>query len=146
VVASHMTARTLAANTPLLTAGDFNDALFFVKHGELLVSLPFERSPLFVGARPAGTWVGEVTLLEPGPATANVIASQDTEVLELSAASLATLTRTHPAVVAHLVRALSEDLARRMRSASVVLEDMPSRPPPGFFKGVLGRLFGGGAP
>ena len=47
-------------------------------------------------------------------------------------------------LVAHLVRALSEDLAQRIRTAGVVLDQAPAKPPPGMLKGVFGRLFGGG--
>lgn len=143
-LAASMPLRTLPANTPLITAGEFNDTLYFVKHGELLVSLPFEKGPLFVGTRAAGTWVGELTLLDPGPATATVIAAEDSEVLALSAATLAALTQSHPTVVAHLVRAMSEELAHRMRSAGVVLDETPAKTSPGFFKSVFGRLFGAG--
>ena len=139
---SSMPARQLAPNATLITAGEHNESLFFVMHGELLVSLPFPSGPLFVGSRPAGTWVGEVTLLDPGPASATVSASEGTEVRELSGSTLAALTASNPSLVAHLVRALSEDLARRVRSAGVVLDEAPPKAPPGFFKSVLGRLFG----
>ena len=143
VLVAAMRGQTLAANETLITAGEHNDSLFFVKHGELLVSLPFAKGPLFVGSRPVGTWVGEVTLLDPGPASATVTASEQSEVLVLSATTLAVLTRSNPNVVAHLVRAISEDLAWRVRSAGVVLDEAPPKAPPGFSKSVLGRLFGG---
>lgn len=141
----HMTARAVPANSTLIVAGEPNDSLFFVERGELLVSLPFEKSPVFVGARGAGAWVGEVTLLEPGPASATVTAAVDSSVRVLSAATLGALTQTHPTLVSHLVRALSEDLAHRIRAAGVVLDDAPARAPAGFFTGVFKKLFGGGA-
>jgi CRP-like cAMP-binding protein len=145
VLRSSMSTRAVPANTTLITAGEHNDTLFFVTQGEFLVALPFEKGPLFVGTRAQHSWVGEVTLLDPGPASATVTAARDSEVLALSAATLAELTRSHPALVAHLVRALSEDLAHRVRTAGVVLDEAPQRPAPGFFKGVFGRLFGGGS-
>lgn len=141
----HMTARTVPANATLIVAGEPNDSLYFVERGELLVSLPFEKGPVFVGARGRGSWVGEVTLLDPGPASATVTAAEDSDVRVLSAATLGTLTQSHPNVVSHLVRAISEDLAHRIRAAGVVLDDAPAKAPPGFFKGVFKKLFGGGA-
>jgi CRP-like cAMP-binding protein len=137
-----MQVRAVPANGTLLTVGEHNDTLFFVTDGEFLVSLPFTKGPLFVGSRARGTWLGELTLLKPGPATATVTAAEDSEVLALSAATLGELTTTHPSIVAHLVRALSEDLAQRVRTAGVVLDHAPAKPPPGFIKGVFGRLFG----
>lgn len=134
--------RTVLANEVLLTAGQFNDTLYFVTKGELQVTLPFERGALVVGSRGAGTWVGEVTVLEPGPASATVTAALETEVQALSASTLLAMTHTHPALAGRLVRALSEDLAYRVRTASVVLDDAPRAPPPGFFQRVFGGLFG----
>lgn len=143
VLRSRMQVRAVPANATLISIGDPNDTLFFVTDGEFLVSLPFTKgSPLFVGSRAKGSWLGELTLLRPGPATATVTAAHDSEVLMLSAGTLAELTTSHPSLVAHLVRALSEDLAQRVRTAGVVLDQAPSKPPPGVIKGVFGRLFG----
>lgn len=142
VLAAAMPSRTLTAGTTLLHAGEFNDTLYFVTRGELLLSLPFERGPIFVGTRAAGTWVGEVTLLEPGPASATVTAAEECEVRALSAATLGALMTTNPQLVALTVRALSDDLAHRVRTAGVVLDHPPAKTSPGFFKSVFGRLFG----
>lgn len=142
MLAAAMSSRTLTAGAPLLSAGQPNDALFFLVRGELLVSLPFESGAMFVGTRAPGSWVGEVSLLEPGPATATVSAAQDSELLVLSSGALAALTESHPELVGRLVRALSEDLAHRVRSAAVVLEAAPPKAPPGFFRGLFGKLFG----
>lgn len=143
VLRSKMETRRISANGTLLTAGEFNDTLFFVTEGEFLVSLPFTRGPMFVGSRAQGAWLGELTLLKPGPATATVTAAHDSAVLALSAQTLAELTTSHPSLVAHLVRAISEDLAHRVRAAGAVLDHAPTKAPAGFFKGVFGRLFGG---
>jgi CRP-like cAMP-binding protein len=140
---AHMTTRSVPANTTLIVAGEPNDSLFFVERGELLVSLPFDKGPVFVGARGRGSWVGEVTLLDPGPASATVTTAEDTVLRVLSASTLGALTGSHPTVVSHLVRAISEDLAHRIRAAGVVLDDAPTQAPPGFFKGVFKKLFGG---
>lgn len=140
-----MQPRVLPSNEALLTAGEANDSLFVVTRGALVVSLPFAEGALVVGTRPVGTWVGEVTLLEPGSATATVIAAEPCEVLGLTAPGLAELETRAPEVVAHVVRVLSEDLAQRVRAANVVLEG----PPPertGFLQNVFGRLFSQPAP
>jgi len=142
VLAAAMTRRRVPAGTTLLGAGQPNDTLFFIESGELLISLPFETGPLFLGTRSAGSWVGEISLLTPGPATATVTASQDSELLGLTAEAMSRLTTSHPALVRQFVRALARDLAYRVRTAAVVLESGPARPAPGFLQGVFGRLFG----
>lgn len=142
VLHATMERRHITAGTVLLTAGQPNDSLFFVVKGELLVSLPFETGPLFVGTRASDSWVGEVSLLTLGVATANVTAARDSELLAISAAGLAELTDSHPTVVSHFVRAISEDLAHRLRTADVGLASAPPAAPAGFFRRVFGGLFG----
>lgn len=140
-LSASMSRRTLAPNEAVITAGTPNDALFVVTRGALVVSLPFAQGAVVVGTRAVGTWVGEVTLLEPGNATATVTAAEETEVSSLSAVALAELEATHPIIVARVVRTLSLDLAHRVRAASVVLESPHVTTKTGFLQNVFGRLF-----
>lgn len=137
-----MPERRLLPNDALLTAGDPNDTLFVVTRGLLTISLPMSQGALVVGTRGPGSWVGEVTLLEPGAATATVTASEETWVRSLSAQALAGLLTTDPELASRLIRTLSEELARRIRGAAVVLEQPPAERT-GFLKSVFGRLLGG---
>lgn len=137
-----MTQQQLSAGKVLIAAGQHNDTLYLVSSGELLISLPFSAGPLFLAARGAGSWVGEISLLTPGPATATVTAGQDTQLLSLNAAGLERLTEKEPALVGRFVRALAEDLAHRVRTAAVVLDAAPPRATSGVLERVFTRLFG----
>lgn len=135
---------TLEAGEPLLRLGALGDRLYYVQRGELAISLPLEDRTLALGTRHAGTWVGEITWLEPGPVTATVIATRDAELYALGQAELGRLGRERPDVAARLVRAISEDLARRIRHAGVVLERPRAVEAPGALRRLLRGLVGGG--
>lgn len=117
-----MERRKLAPDEPLLTLGAPNEHIYYVERGELVVSLPLAHRTLQLGSRAAGSWVGEVTFLEAGPATANVTAGRESMVMGLSRSRFLELGSRRPDVAARFLRAVSEDLVRRIRNAGVVLE------------------------
>lgn len=114
--------RRLAADEALLTLGSSNEHLYYVERGELVVSLPLAQRTLHLGSRAAGSWVGEITFLEAGPATATVAAARETVVFALSRTRFLELGARRPDLAARFLRAISEDLVRRIRNAGVVLE------------------------
>jgi SulP family sulfate permease len=135
----------LEAGQPLLRLGQPGDRLYYLERGELAISLPLGGETVSLGTRHAGTWVGEITWLEPGPVTASAVATRDSQLLVLARVDLLALGREHPGLAARLVRAVSEDLARRVRHAGVVLESPgPAAQEPGAV-GRLLRLLGAGA-
>jgi len=139
----------LRAGDPLIRQGTLNDAVFFIERGELGISLgPGDDSNdrVALGTRNEGHWVGEIGWLEPGPATAHVVATRDSVVYELRRDAWLQLSTLRPGIAAQLVRAVSEDLARRIRNAGVVLEG-PTEPPRtgSSWARWLESLFGGGA-
>lgn len=117
-----MERRRLSPNESLLTLGEANDSVYYVERGELVVSLPLPHRTLHLGSRPAGSWVGEITFLEAGPATASVAAGRDSVVMGLARDRFLDLGARHPDIAARFLRAVSEDLVRRIRNAGVVLE------------------------
>lgn len=136
--------RKLAADEPLLSLGVANEHLYYVERGELLVSLPLPQRTLHLGARAAGSWVGEITFLEPGPATASVVASRETAVLALSRSSFLELGARRPDLAARFLRAVSEDLVRRIRNAGVVLEaPATTEARPSLWSQMVVKLFAG---
>ena len=144
---AHMKKRKLAPNEELLTLGVANDEVYYVERGELLVSLPLPERTLHLGSRPAGSWVGEITFLETGPATATVQAARETVVIGLSRDSFMELGAKQPDVAARFLRAVSEDLVRRIRNAGVVLEaPMTTETRPSLWSQMVVKLFSARSP
>lgn len=65
-----------------------------------------------------GEWVGEITLIDPGPATASVTADSDSVVLALPHEAFAKLRASRPSAGGALLRSISLNLAERLRAHS----------------------------
>jgi CRP-like cAMP-binding protein len=62
--------------------------------------------------------VGEISLLDPGPASANVRVSGPTTILEFSHQALLAFIKKHPTGALHLLSSLARDLAGRLNRTS----------------------------
>jgi CRP-like cAMP-binding protein len=105
----------VAAGAPLIGYRGRSDHLYFIRAGRMRVWLEAEGQPLVLGEIGPGKWVGEVTVLDHGPATATVAAVETSTLLSLSRAAFDELRARHPRIAARLVQALCRDLANRLR-------------------------------
>ena len=125
------TTRTLAAGDRLLVTGEFNSSLFVVMEGAVDVLLPGVDSP-HIRLGP-GECVGELSLLDGHPVSANVVAAEATSLLQLDyervwdvIESSAVFARNLLRVLAgrvrhdHAVLAESSDERRRFERLSMV--------------------------
>ncbi len=106
----------VAAGDVLITCGMKSDTLYLIWRGLLAVSIEAGRKRLLLGEVAGGKWVGEITMLEPGPATATVLAKEDSTLLALSNGAFEKLREEYPRIAGSLVKALSLNLAGRLRS------------------------------
>ncbi|RME22139.1 MAG: cyclic nucleotide-binding domain-containing protein [Deltaproteobacteria bacterium] len=142
--------RAIDAGQVLVREGDFADTLFLVERGKLQVTVGgYGESPfdVEVDTMGAGAWIGEVALLDPGPATATVLAREPTVVHALSYVEFHRLTEQEPATARKLLRSLAVELAGRLRARSNELltweGDMPELHEAPKARGWLSRLFSG---
>jgi thioredoxin reductase (NADPH) len=88
-----------------------------------------------------GAWIGELSFLDPGPASATVTAAVECVALRMDADSLDRLCVEEPELAGKLLQALSRDVAARLRAwdagVAATVEARDDR-------GLLARLFGGG--
>ena len=131
----------------LVTEGKPAGSLYIVQTGALRVTVGTGPSRVELPEVTAGQWVGEVSLLDPGPATASVSVVRPSTVLEFSHASLKEYVKTNPAGAGVLLEALAVGLAERLHRTSdgLVKHDagrflQAAAPPPehhGWFKEML---------
>jgi len=116
-----LTPMQLAKGETLIRDGESNDAIYFVKNGSLEASIEKngKKSPL--GRVVAGQWLGEVSMLDPGPATATVTAISDCELLRLTRVDFENLDQHRPMLMNVVLRALSKLLIERLRSSTDLL-------------------------
>jgi CRP-like cAMP-binding protein len=114
----------VAAGEVVITRDEPLDALLLVWDGNLNVTAETtdgERELAVVGA---GSFLGEASLLDPGPASATVAADQGCLLLRLDRATFDDLCVSRPALANVLLEELSRVLASRVRAASERLDDL----------------------
>jgi CRP/FNR family cyclic AMP-dependent transcriptional regulator len=108
----------------VFTYGDPGDSMFVIKTGEVEVFFKDDTGGRIVleTAR-EGDFFGELSLLDNGPRTASVVATQDVEALRVDRNDLDHLLRLHPEAALDLLTAMG----RRMRVTAELLRHTASR-------------------
>jgi CRP/FNR family transcriptional regulator, cyclic AMP receptor protein len=139
----------LRAGEILLTYGRPSDTLYLVWEGKLAITLDVDGETVALGEASSGQWVGDVTAIDPGPASAAVAAVQDCTLLTFSHEAFERFGEKQPRAASALHRILSDGLANRIRSssASMIAYDDEGKlileRPPENEKHRLRRLLGG---
>ncbi len=102
----------------VLEEGHENHRLFAVVSGRLKVWRRSEVEELVLAEVGPGELLGEMSVLEGGPASANVTALEASVVLALEGRVLEGLIEAHPRVAARLYRRLALLLKRRLEGAN----------------------------
>jgi SulP family sulfate permease len=108
----------LKAGTRLVTQGERSDTLYFLLSGRLQITLNSDHTSLVLGELNPGRWVAEFGFIDPGPAAANVEATEDGTALALTQAGMNSLHEASPNTASALLQSLSLDLAERLRATS----------------------------
>jgi CRP-like cAMP-binding protein len=123
----HLDPRTVSANERLIQDGESCDVMFFLWVGRLSIVLNFDRQDLIVGSVGPGAWVGEISVMDPGPACATVIAAEESVVLALTKEEFAQLEKNHPVIASLILQVFSKELASRLRTSNRLLLDVLSQ-------------------
>ena len=103
---------------PLATAvkeGERGDAMFLILEGEVRVRVVRDGKESILSTLKSGDFFGEVSLLDEGPRSADVVANDRSTLLKISTAAFARLRREAPALAEPFLHALSQILVGRLR-------------------------------
>ena len=121
---SAMTLRPLATGEVLIHEGKASDRAYFLRDGELVISLGIGGAQAELGRAVAGVIVGEVAFLDGKPATASVTSAAPGHAYELTRDVFTRLQAAHPRLAAAVLRDLCRTLAARLRRASDHYEEL----------------------
>jgi CRP/FNR family transcriptional regulator, cyclic AMP receptor protein len=110
--------RDATAGEALVAEGTPTGDLFLVWDGDLDVTMATPSGDRRLATVSPGSYFGEVSLLDPGPAGASVVTEQGCVALRLSRAGLDELRRRSPAAAVALLREACQSLAARLRAAA----------------------------
>ena len=112
------------AGRVLFNYGDPGDSLYVIRSGEVEVFFKDDTGERIVlETAKAGDVFGELSLLDGGPRTASVVATQDLEALRVDRANLDHFLQRHPSATLDLLAAMG----RRLRATSEKLRHTASR-------------------
>ena len=112
------------AGQVLFNYGDPGDSLYVIRSGEVEVFFKDDTGARIVlDTARAGDVFGELSLLDGGPRTASVIATQDMEALRVDRSNLDHFLKRHPEATLELLTAMG----RRLRATSEKLRHTASR-------------------
>jgi CRP-like cAMP-binding protein len=101
--------RIFAPGETVIKAGDKGSSMFVINRGRVRVQISENGKPRTVATLNEGDFFGEMALFTGEPRTANVVAAEETEVLEIGHHSMKQLFETNP----DLVEVLSAEIAER---------------------------------
>jgi len=111
----YMEILTLDSLALAVREGERGDAMFLILEGELRVRVIRHGKESILATLKAGDFFGEISLLDEGPRSADVVANDRSTLLKISAASFAKLRREAPALAEPFLHSLGQILVGRMR-------------------------------
>jgi hypothetical protein len=103
--------------------GDHGDAMYLVLEGELRARVIVDGKETTLSTMTAGDFFGEISLLDEGPRSADVIANTDSRLLKISASAFDGVMREAPALAASFLYGLSKSIGARVRILTQKYQD-----------------------
>lgn len=97
------------AGEAIINEGDDGNDIFVIRVGSMVVEKEIGGKPVFLSYLPAGSYVGEMTLIAGGMRTATVKAAIKSEVIKIQGDAFKKVLDTHP----DLLRRAKKDMAAR---------------------------------
>jgi len=99
----------------IVRSGELGDSMYLVLEGELRALAIVDGKEVTLGTITAGESFGEISLIDQGPRSADVVANKDSVLLKISSRAFAQLLREAPALPAPFLLALSRAVVGRVR-------------------------------
>ncbi|MBB5039644.1 cyclic nucleotide-binding domain-containing protein [Prosthecobacter dejongeii] len=119
--------RSYQPDEVVIRQGEENDHLYLVLKGKLDVFQDIEGMNKKVASLEAGDSLGEVSVFDPGPASATVSAATETEVWLITRNSLDRLHSANPKVAYRLLSRITTCLSKRLRQMNDKVVDLVNR-------------------
>lgn len=107
----------------IVRKGEHGDAMYLVLEGELRALAMVDGKESTLGTIAAGEAFGEISLVDHGPRSADVVANKDSILLKISSAAFDQLLREAPALAVPFLLGLSRSVVGRVRILTKRYED-----------------------
>jgi CRP-like cAMP-binding protein/thioredoxin reductase/Fe-S-cluster-containing hydrogenase component 2 len=93
---------TIRAGQSIIKEGETGDDIFIIRSGSMIVEKNIGGKPVFLSYVPAGSYVGEMAVIDGGARTATVRAAVKSDVIKVSGESFRALLAAKPGLTARL--------------------------------------------
>jgi cGMP-dependent protein kinase 2 len=128
---------TVKAGEAIINEGEEGRDMFVIRLGSMVVVKTIGGSPVFLSYLPAGSYVGEMALIDGGPRTATVRAAVKSEVIRLDGNAFARLLARKPGLADRIGREMG---SRRQLNAFVEAKKHSFSGAVDFYSSVAGFL------
>jgi hypothetical protein len=113
----------VAQFSPVVQVGELGHAMYLVLEGELRARVLVDGRETTLSTMTTGDFFGEISLLDRGPRSADVLANQDSVLLKVSATQFELMAREAPALALPFLLALSRSVVARVRTLTRRYQD-----------------------
>ncbi len=106
---------TVKAGTEIVREGDPGHCMFVILSGKAKVFQKLTTSELDLATLSAGDFFGEVSLVDDGIRSANVVASEDCRLLKITRMVIGVLAGIQPSAAIQLLAAIGRSVVQRLR-------------------------------
>jgi hypothetical protein len=114
---------TLEPFSAVVRKGDHGDAMFLVLDGEVRARVIIDGKESTLSTMGTGDSFGEISLLDHGPRSADIIANKQSILLKISTAAFEQMVREAPDVATPFLYALARSVASRVRVLTKKYQD-----------------------
>lgn len=107
----------------IVRKGEHGDAMYLVLEGEVRALAMVDGKESTLATIPAGEAFGEISLIDQGPRSSDVVANKESVLLKMSSAAFDRLLREAPALAVPFLLGLSRSVVGRVRSLTKRYED-----------------------
>jgi CRP-like cAMP-binding protein len=106
------------AGERIIKAGDVGHCMYVILRGNVSVTVKRGTREIELASLSAGDFLGEVALVDDGPRSANVTATDPCELLCITRTTLGVLAGLQPAAAIQLLAAIGRSLVARLRKGN----------------------------
>jgi CRP/FNR family cyclic AMP-dependent transcriptional regulator len=117
-LASYGRYHQFSAGTEIIREGEMQDRFYVVVTGQLEINARTGNTEMPLSTAKAGECLGEVSLLEPGPASASVRVVEDTTMWSMDIGDLRTYLTEHAGGAGALLMGMASCLSKRLRQTN----------------------------
>jgi CRP-like cAMP-binding protein len=118
---------TFPKSAKIIQAGEEGHCLYLLLTGTAVVQAPPPDGKIELATLKGGDFFGEISLVDEGPRSADVIALEDCELLRVTSTTIGVLAGLQPAAAVQILSSIGRALVQRLRIANQKYLDLLHR-------------------